>query len=104
MRSRSERAKKSRGITKQEKNKGLLESLTKCKKMNLAIYPVVLTSRLVSNAYLKVIMMKITIVVRLKTFRFLFDSLFPSGSSVIKTWFLRNLLPESGVPNGKKMQ
>ena len=38
------------GVTSQEKNKGLLESLTKCKKKrNLAIYPVVLTSRLVSN-------------------------------------------------------
>ena len=43
--------------------KGLLESLTKCKNRKLAIYPVVLTSRLVSNAYLKGIMMKMKIVV-----------------------------------------
>ena len=63
-RSRSQRTKKSRGITSQEKNKGLLESLTKCKKKrNLAIYPVLLTSRLVSNAHLKGIMTKIKIVV-----------------------------------------
>ena len=46
------------------KNKGLLESLTKCKKRNLVIYPVILTtSRLVSNAYLKGIMMDIKTVV-----------------------------------------
>ena len=48
-------------------------------KGNLAIYPFILTSRLVSNAYLKGIMMKIKIVVtpKLKTFRFRFQSLFP---------------------------
>ena len=46
-------------------------------KRNLAIYPVMLTSRLVSNAYLKGIMMTIKKSSRRKTFHFRFDSLFP---------------------------
>ena len=78
-------------------------------KRNLSIYPVILTtSRLVSNAYLEGIMMKIEPTSRLKTFRFLFDRLFPFVIEAEAQWYLintsypRNLLPESGVPNGKK--
>ena len=53
-------------------------------------------------------MMKIEPTSRLKTFRFLFDSLFPFVIEAEAQWYLintsypRNLLPESGVPNGKK--
>ena len=79
-------------------------------KSNLAIYPVILTSRLVSNAYLKgtIIWWKYKWSSRFKTFRFRFDSLFPfvipaeAPWYLKKTWYLRNLLPESGVPNRKK--
>ena len=64
MRSRSDRTSDEVSWHNQPgKNKGLLESLAKCKKRNLAVYPVILTSRLVSNAYLKGIMMTIKVVV-----------------------------------------
>ena len=54
MRSRSDRTSDEVSWHNQPgKKKGLLESLTKCQKRNLAIYPVILTSRLVSNANLK---------------------------------------------------
>ena len=91
------------------KNKGLLESLTKCKKRNLAIYPVILTtSRLVTNAYLKGIMMDIKTVVTPLNISLSFSQpvslVIPAEAQwfLIKTWYLQNLLSESGVPNGKK--
>ena len=91
------------------KNKGLLESLTKCKKRNLAIYPVILTtSRLVTNAYLKGIMMDIKTVVTPLNISLSFSQpvslVIPAEAQwfLIKTWYLRYLLPQSGVPNGKK--